>query len=143
MLSNLKSIIPGATHWPKFVKNESDRFEARFSLVEIQPSPSLFFDKMVGSRMPIAVAHGEGRVEFSSDEDLQESKNTLVALRYVNNYGEQTTDYPANPNGSVDGITSLTTTDGRVTILMPHPERVFRTSSNSWHPSDWEEYSHG
>ena len=96
MLSNLKSLIPGAKHWPKFVKNESDRFEARFSLVEIKESPSIFFDKMAGSRMPIAVAHGEGRVEFSSESDLATAKASYVAMNFVDNYGEATTNYPAN-----------------------------------------------
>jgi len=135
MLSNLKDIIPGAQHWPHFVQNKSERFEARFSLVEIQESPSVLFKGMEGSRMPIAVSHGEGHAEFSSDEAIDAANNSgTVSMRYVNNYGDVTETYPANPNGSVDGITSLTTTDGRVTIMMPHPERVFRTVANSWHP---------
>ena len=142
MLSNLKTLIPGASHWPKFVKNESDRFEARFSMVEIKESPSVFFDKMAGSRMPIAVAHGEGRCEFSSKDDLETAKkNGLISMNFVNNYGEATEHYPANPNGSHAGITSLTTDDGRVTIMMPHPERVFRTVANSWHPEEWKDDS--
>ena len=142
MLSNLKEIIPGAEHWPHFVQNKSERFEARFSLVEIQESPSVFFKGMEGSRMPIAVSHGEGHAEFSSDEAIDAANNSgTVSMRYVNNYGEVTETYPANPNGSVDGITSLTTTDGRVTIMMPHPERVFRTVANSWHPDSWGEDS--
>ena len=142
MLSNLKEIIPGAEHWPHFVQNKSERFEARFSLVEIQESPSVFFKGMEGSRMPIAVSHGEGHAEFSSDEAIDAANNSgTVSIRYVNNYGEVTETYPANPNGSVDGITSLTTTDGRVTIMMPHPERVFRTVANSWHPDSWGEDS--
>ena len=142
MLSNLKEIIPGAQHWPHFVQNKSERFEARFSLVEIQESPSVLFKGMEGSRMPIAVSHGEGHAEFSSDEAIDAANNSgTVAMRYVNNYGEVTETYPANPNGSVDGITSLTTTDGRVTIMMPHPERVFRTVANSWHPDNWGEDS--
>ncbi|MBA6289452.1 phosphoribosylformylglycinamidine synthase [Colwellia sp. MB3u-4] len=142
MLSNLKEIIPGAAAWPRFVQNQSERFEARFSLVEIQPTPSIFFDGMAGSRMPIAVSHGEGRAEFSSDDAI-DSANTsgTVAMRYVDNYGQITETYPANPNGSPDGITALTTTDGRVTIMMPHPERVFRTVANSWHPDEWQEDS--
>ncbi|MEI6894752.1 MAG: phosphoribosylformylglycinamidine synthase [Colwellia sp.] len=142
MLSNLKEIIPGSQHWPHFVQNKSERFEARFSLVEIQQSPSVLFKGMVGSRMPIAVSHGEGYAEFSSDTAIDAANNSgTVSMRYVNNYGDVTETYPANPNGSVDGITSLTTTDGRVTIMMPHPERVFRTVANSWHPDSWGEDS--
>ena len=142
MLSNLKDIIPGSEHWPHFVQNKSERFEARFSLVEIQESPSVLFKGMEGSRMPIAVSHGEGHAEFSSDEAIDAANNSgTVSMRYVNNYGDVTETYPANPNGSVDGITSLTTTDGRVTIMMPHPERVFRTVANSWHPDSWGEDS--
>mgnify|MGYP003385043871 CR=1 FL=1 len=142
MLSNLKSIIPGSEHWPRFVQNESERFEARFSLVQIQESPSVLFKGMEGSMMPIAVSHGEGRTEFSSDEAINAANNSgTVSMRYINNYGDVTETYPANPNGSVDGITALTTTDGRVTIMMPHPERVFRTVANSWHPDSWGEDS--
>tara|TARA_R110002124_G_scaffold147630_1_gene312991 strand:+ start:68433 stop:72401 length:3969 start_codon:yes stop_codon:yes gene_type:complete len=142
MLSNLKEIIPGAEAWPRFVQNKSERFEARFSLVEIQETPSIFFDGMAGSRMPIAVSHGEGRAEFSSDDAIDTANlSGTVALRYVDNYGHITETYPANPNGSPDGITALTTTDGRVTIMMPHPERVFRTVANSWHPDEWQEDS--
>jgi phosphoribosylformylglycinamidine synthase len=142
MLSNLKSLIPGAEHWPRFVTNKSERFEARFSLVEIQDSPSIFFEGMAGSRMPIAVSHGEGRAEFSSLDALETANSSgTVAMRYVDNYGEITETYPANPNGSPDGITALSNTDGRVTIMMPHPERVFRTVSNSWHPDHWGEDS--
>ena len=142
MLSNLKEIIPGSDAWPRFVQNNSERFEARFSLVEIQESPSIFFKGMEGSRMPIAVSHGEGRTEFSSDAAVTAANDSgTVAVRYVNNFGEVTEAYPANPNGSQDGITSLTTTDGRVTIMMPHPERVFRTVANSWHPDSWGEDS--
>ena len=142
MLSNLKEIIPGSEAWPRFVQNKSERFEARFSLVEIQENPSIFFEGMAGSRMPIAVSHGEGRAEFSSDEAIDAANESgTVAMRYVDNYGQITETYPANPNGSPDGITALTTTDGRVTIMMPHPERVFRTVANSWHPDEWQEDS--
>jgi phosphoribosylformylglycinamidine synthase len=142
MMSNLKEIIPGSEAWPRFVQNKSERFEARFSLVEIQQSPSVLFKDMAGSVMPIAVSHGEGRTEFSGDEAIDAANNSgTVSMRYVNNYGDVTETYPANPNGSVDGITSLTTTDGRVTIMMPHPERVFRTVANSWHPDSWGEDS--
>mgnify|MGYP000474676575 CR=1 FL=1 len=142
MLSNLKEIIPGADAWPHFVQNKSERFEARFSLVEIQESPSVLFKGMAGSRMPIAVSHGEGHAEFSSEEAIGVANDSgTVSMRYVDNYGQVTETYPANPNGSPDGITSLTTTDGRVTIMMPHPERVFRTVANSWHPDEWQEDS--
>ncbi|EWH09915.1 phosphoribosylformylglycinamidine synthase [Catenovulum agarivorans DS-2] len=142
MLSTLKELIPGTEHWPRFVRNISERFEARFSLVEVQKSNSVFFQGMEGSRMAIAVSHGEGRAEFANDAALQAAENSgTVALRYVNNYGQPTTQYPANPNGSPAGITSLASKDGRVTIMMPHPERVFRTVSNSWHPDDWKEDS--
>lgn len=142
MMSNLRSLIPGSEHWPRFVTNKSERFEARFSLVEIKPTPSVFFAGMEGSRMPIAVSHGEGRAEFASSDAVQKAvASGTVAMNYVNNRGETTEVYPANPNGSPEGITSLTTTDGRVTIMMPHPERVFRTVSNSWHPDEWQEDS--
>ncbi|WOH39299.1 phosphoribosylformylglycinamidine synthase [Thalassotalea fonticola] len=142
MLSNLKEIIPGSELWPHFVQNKSERFEARFSLVEIQESPSIFFKGMEGSRMPIAVSHGEGHAEFKSEEAIGAANDSgTVSARYVDNYGQVTETYPSNPNGSPDGITSLTTTDGRVTIMMPHPERVFRTVANSWHPDEWLEDS--
>ncbi len=140
MLSNLRELIPGAEYWPRFVRNESERFEARFSLVEVQKSDSVFFNGMEGSRMPIAVSHGEGRVEVRNNEHLNAIENSgTVALRYVDNNGNQTQQYPNNPNGSPNAITGLTTTDGRVTIMMPHPERVFRTVANSWAPETWGE----
>ncbi len=142
MMSNLRELIPGADLWPRFVRNESDRFEARFSLVEVQASPSLFFAGMAGSRMPIAVSHGEGRVEVRDAAHLQALQQSgTVAVRFIDHYGVQTERYPFNPNGSPAGITGLTTTDGRVSIMMPHPERVMRTVSNSWHPDDWNEAS--
>lgn len=142
MLSNLKEIIPGSEHWPRFVRNRSERFEARFSLVEVQQSPSLFFQGMAGSRMPIAVSHGEGLAEFASPEALEiaEASGT-IALRFVNGKGDIATQYPQNPNGSPNGLTGICTTDGRVTLMMPHPERVFRTVANSWHPDAWGEDS--
>ncbi|MEX9247607.1 phosphoribosylformylglycinamidine synthase, partial [Salmonella enterica] len=142
MMSNLRELIPGSELWPRFVRNHSDRFEARFSLVEVTQSPSLLLQGMVGSQMPIAVSHGEGRVEVRDDAHLAalESKG-LVALRYVDNFGHVTETYPANPNGSPNGITAVTTENGRVTIMMPHPERVFRTVANSWHPENWGEDS--
>jgi phosphoribosylformylglycinamidine synthase len=132
MMSNLHEIIPGAGHWPRFKRNVSEQFEARFVMVEVQPSPSLFFDGMAGSRMPITVAHGEGKVEFSPGH--AEKANGLVTLRYVDNHGRVTENYPYNPNGSIEGITGLTTPDGRFNVLMPHPERVFRVAQHSWHP---------
>ncbi len=140
MLSNLRELIPGSDHWPRFVRNKSEQFEARVAMVEVQASPSIFLSGMVGSRMPIAIAHGEGHAEFadSTAVDACEASNSVV-LRYVDNRGRMTERYPANPNGSPRGITGLTTRDGRVTIMMPHPERVFRASQNSWHPSDWSE----
>jgi phosphoribosylformylglycinamidine synthase len=138
MMSNLHELIPGAEHWPHFVRNRSEQFEARFVLLEVQSSPSLFFEGMAGSRIPVAVAHGEGYAEFTSSAALDGAR-PLVALRFVDNHGRVTETYPANPNGSPRGITGLTTPDGRFTILMPHPERVFRTVQNSWHPDDWGE----
>lgn len=138
MMANIKSLIPGAEHWPHFVRNLSEQFEARFSTVEILQSPSIFLQGMEGSRMPIAVAHGEGRAEFKQASSMA---NSHQAMRFVNHNGEATETYPLNPNGSADGLTGFTTDDGRVTIMMPHPERVFRTVQHSWHPEDWEEDS--
>ncbi|MFV9668701.1 phosphoribosylformylglycinamidine synthase [Pantoea sp. KXB25] len=140
MMSNLRELIPGSDLWPRFVRNQSERFEARFSLVEVAASPSLLLDGMAGSHMPIAVSHGEGFVEVRDAAHLAalESKG-LVALRFVDNFGKVTETYPANPNGSPNGITAVTNESGRVTIMMPHPERVFRTVSNSWHPAEWGE----
>ncbi|QIQ21093.1 phosphoribosylformylglycinamidine synthase [Zophobihabitans entericus] len=142
MMSNLRDLIPGAELWPRFVRNISERFEARFSLVQVQDSPSLFLQGMAGSHMPIAVSHGEGFVEVKDVTHLQSlEQQQLVALRYIDNTGQPTQNYPANPNGSPNGITAVTTKDGRATIMMPHPERVFRTVSNSWHPDNWGEDS--
>ncbi|GAA3525803.1 phosphoribosylformylglycinamidine synthase [Zobellella aerophila] len=139
MLSRLRELVPGAAHWPDFVRNTSERFEARFSLVEVQESPSLFLSGMAGSRLPIAVSHGEGRVQpVHADIKAIEASGT-VALRYVDNQGRATERYPFNPNGSANGITGLSSQDGRVTIMMPHPERVFRTVANSWYPASWGE----
>ena len=135
-MSNLHEIIPGSDAWPHFVRNKSEQFEARFVMAEVMASPSLFYAGMAGSRLPIAVAHGEGYTEFASDEQRGKA---IVALRFVDNRGAATDSYPCNPNGAPGGITGLTTADGRFTILMPHPERVFRTVQNSWHPSDWKE----
>ena len=139
-VSNLKEIIPGAQDWPRFVRNRSEQFEARLALVRIEESPSVLLRGMAGSQLPIAVAHGEGRAEF--DSDLQQAnleKAGLVAGRFVNHYGAIATRYPDNPNGSPGGMTALTTPDGRVTILMPHPERMFRAVQHSWRPADWGE----
>ncbi len=136
MLSHLKELIPGAEHWPRFARNRSEQFEARLSLVEIVASPSLLLDGMHGSRLPIATSHGEGRAVFADNATLR-SAEPLVALRYVDNYGLATETYPANPNGSPAGICGLCSADGRVTITMPHPERVALTAQNSWHPDDW------
>ncbi len=138
MMSNLHELIPGAGSWPHFVRNKSEQFEARFVMVEVQASPSLFFEGMGGSRLPIAVAHGEGYAEFADGAAFR-AAGGVVALRYVDNRGAVTETYPCNPNGSPGGITGLTTPDGRFTILMPHPERVFRTVQNSWHPEGWGE----
>ncbi len=139
MMSGLKDFIPGAEHWPRFMRNTSEQFEARVALVEVQKSPSILFAGMEGSRMPVAIAHGEGRAEFSADPAIALEAGA-VALCYVDNYGELTTEFPANPNGSPFGITGLTTKDGRFTIMMPHPERCFKTLQNSWHPDNWDEY---
>ncbi|MDP1824023.1 MAG: phosphoribosylformylglycinamidine synthase [Archangium sp.] len=131
MMAQLKDLIPGAAAWPRFVRNRSEQFEARVGLVKIESSPSLFFKGMEGSVLPVAVSHGEGRVELQGDAPL------LVAGRFVDASGAPTERYPLNPNGSKDGVTALTTPDGRVTILMPHPERVIRTAQLSWHPKEW------
>ncbi|AEG31606.1 phosphoribosylformylglycinamidine synthase [Thiomicrospira cyclica] len=137
MMSNLKSIIPGAQHWPAFVRNRSEQFEARLSLVEVQQSPSILLAGMAGSRIPVAVAHGEGRVDFAQAAGDQTQAH--IGLRYVDAKGVPTERYPFNPNGSSQGITGLTTDDGRVTIMMPHPERVFRAVQHSWCPDEWTE----
>ena len=134
MMSNLKSIIPGAQAWPKFTRNKSEQFESRFSMVEIADSPSIFFQGMAGTQAPIAVAHGEGFADFSMTGAIDEA---IVAMRFIDHQGQATQRYPFNPNGSPHGITSVTTPDGRFTVLMPHAERVFRTVLQSWHPDDW------
>ncbi|MCS5586892.1 MAG: phosphoribosylformylglycinamidine synthase [Porticoccaceae bacterium] len=140
MLSNLKTLIPGAELWPRFVRNLSEQFEARFSLVKVEDSPSIFLRGMAGSHMPIAISHGEGRAEFADAEALANLQQTnQIALRYLENNLQVAAKYPANPNGSPDGIGGVTTVDGRATLMMPHPERVYRTVLNSWHPDDWSE----
>ncbi|MDR3481236.1 MAG: phosphoribosylformylglycinamidine synthase [Burkholderiaceae bacterium] len=138
MMSNLKSIIPGAAAWPKFTRNKSERLEARFATVEVTDSPSIFFRGMAGTQTPIAIAHGEGYADFSQTGDIDQA---LVAMRFVDHRGQATEGYPLNPNGSPRGITSVTTPDGRFTVLMPHAERVFRTVLQSWHPDAWGEDS--
>ena len=140
MMSNLHELIPDAGHWPHFVRNRSEQFEARLVLAEVQRSPSLFFAGMAGSRVPISSAHGEGFAEFR-DPAHAKSAQPFVTLRFVDPNGQQTERYPFNPNGSPQGVAGLTTTDGRFSILMPHPERVFRTVQMSWHPASWGEDS--
>jgi hypothetical protein len=132
MMSNLAEIIPGADCWPRFQRNRSEQFEARFVMVEVQDSPSILLAGMAGSRMPIVVSHGEGRAVF---QGIDAQDNAKVALRYVDNTGAVAERYPFNPNGSPEGITGLTTPDGRFTIMMPHPERTARTVQMSWHPA--------
>jgi phosphoribosylformylglycinamidine synthase len=140
MMSNLKELIPGAEHWPRFVRNRSEQFEARLSLLRVEPTPSICLEGMAGSLLPIVVAHGEGRAEFQSDaERAALTQRGLVAARFVDHAGAVTQRYPYNPNGSPEGITALTTPDGRVTIMMPHPERVFRAVQYSWRPEHWRE----
>ncbi|GGZ00381.1 phosphoribosylformylglycinamidine synthase [Pseudoduganella plicata] len=138
MMSNLKSIIPGAQAWPKFTTNKSEKFEARFAMVEVLDSPSIFFQGMAGTQSPIAIAHGEGYADFSQTGDIA---TAIAAMRFVDNHGNATEAYPYNPNGSPGGLTSVTTPDGRFTVLMPHAERVFRTVQNSWAPESWGEES--
>ncbi len=138
MLSNLRELIPGAGHWPHFVRNRSEQFEARMVMVEVPSSPSVLLNGMAESQLPIVVAHGEGRAEFR-DADHLNLAGRFVALRYLENTGETAARYPANPNGSPLGITGLTTEDGRVTAMMPHPERVFRALQYSWRPDTWNE----
>ena len=133
MMSQLHELIPGASAWPRFERNLSEQFEARFALVEVMPSPSLFFADMAGSTMPVVVSHGEGQVVF---RDPADAARAMPTLRYVDNRGAPTESYPANPNGSAGGMTGFTTPDGRFSILMPHPERVFRAVQLSWKPDD-------
>lgn len=138
MLSELKEIIPGAEQWPRFLKNKSEQFEARLPQVKLIKSPSIFFEGMEGSVLPIPVAHGEGYAAFDSEAASQTAlESGLVSAQYVDSNHDPTEAYPANPNGSPMGVTALTSTDGRVTIMMPHPERGFQTRQLSWHPDDW------
>jgi len=138
MLAGLKDIIPGAAHWPRFRRNQSEQYEARLVTVEVMDSPSIFFRGMAGSRLPVVTAHGEGRVEFAQPADV---RKVAPCLRFVDNYGKPTEAFPLNPNGSPGGWTGFTAADGRVSILMPHPERVFRSVQLSWRPDGWGEDS--
>ena len=138
MMAALAELVPGAADWPRFVKNRSEQFEGRLVLAEIPKSPSLFFAGMEGSRIPVVTAHGEGQAHFTGDARIERA---IVAMRFVDNRGEPTERYPANPNGSPSGIAGVTTADGRFTIVMPHPERVFRSVQMSWHPDSWGEDS--
>jgi len=137
MISQLKDIIPGAEHWPQFVRNRSEQFEARYANVEVMESPSIFFKGMAGSLLPIPVAHGEGRADFSTTGDFEKClTGDQISARYIDFNGEPTETYPANPNGSPAGATGFTTADGRATIMMPHPERCFRAVQMSYKPTD-------
>lgn len=140
MMAQLRHLIPGTAHWPRFVRNHSEQFEARLVMVEVVPSASLFLQGMEGSRLPIVVSHGEGRASFGEEENqlTQWIEAGLITLRYIDHYGRVTSSYPFNPNGSPLGITGLTTADGRFTIMMPHPERIFLRTQHSWCPNEWQ-----
>ena len=140
MMAHLRQLIPGADAWPRFERNRSEQFEGRTVLVEIPDNPSVLLAGMAGARLPVPVAHGEGRVVVTQEAHARLAHDRLVAARYVDHYGRPTEVYPRNPNGSTGGITGLTTPDGRFTALMPHPERVVRTVACSWHPPDWGHY---
>jgi phosphoribosylformylglycinamidine synthase len=141
MMSRLGGAIPGTQCWPRFARNRSEQFEARLSMVEVLPSPSLFLHAMAGSRMPVAVAHGEGRAVYGHDDGAEQALAAqLACLRYVDGRGAPAARYPDNPNGSPLGLTGFCSADGRFTIMMPHPERVFRTLQHSWHPQHWPEH---
>jgi len=140
MLSNLHEIIPGASHWPRFVRNVSEQYEARVTLVRVEKNPSVLLAGMDGSQLPIVVAHGEGQAQFRSEDALERLEASGgVALRFVDARGSVTQTFPMNPNGSPRAIAAVCSDDGRVTITMPHPERVFRTVQNSWRPEGWSE----
>jgi phosphoribosylformylglycinamidine synthase len=140
MMAALKELIPGTQHWPHFAANESGQFESRVIMVEVLQSDSVLFEGMAGTRIPVVVAHGEGRAQFAQDALKTLRAKNQLSLRFVDNYGRTTDRYPFNPNGSTDAVTGLCAADGRVTIMMPHPERNFRTVTNSWHPGDWGEH---
>jgi len=136
MMSALKVLIPGAEHWPRFERNRSEQFEARLLQVEVLDSPSLFMRDMAGSKLPLVMAHGEGRAVFDTPE---QQKQAAACLRYLAPNGSPAASYPANPNGSPQGLTGFTTADGRFSIMMPHPERLFRSVQYSWKPEGWGE----
>jgi phosphoribosylformylglycinamidine synthase len=140
MVSALKALIPGADHWPRFVRNRSEQFESRLVLVRVEPNPSVLLAGMAGSHLPIVVAHGEGRALFADPQARAVCEASgIVALRYIENTLSVAERYPANPNGSPGGITGLASEDGRATLMMPHPERVYRTVQHSWAPPEWGE----
>jgi phosphoribosylformylglycinamidine synthase len=142
MLSALAPLIPGTDHWPRFARNLSEQYEARLVRVRVEKSASVLLSDMAGSELPIVVAHGEGRAQFAADDSLSNLEaSNRVALRYLDNHGETASVFPANPNGSPNGITGICNADGRINIMMPHPERVFRSVQMSWAPSDWPEDS--
>ena len=145
MMSNLAEIIPGAEGWAKFKRNESEQFEARLSMVRVPKSPSLILGEMAGSALPVVVSHGEGRADFAhlGQPENQVPSSLHIALQYTDGLGEVTQQYPLNPNGSPQGIAGITTADGRVTIMMPHPERVYRTAQMSWCPEEWKAFELG
>ncbi len=134
MFSHLRELVPGAAHWPDFLKNRSEQFEARLVMVEVLDSPSILTRDMAGSKIPVVVAHGEGQVVFKPEQDINQSN---PVMRYIDNLGQVANSYPANPNGSINGLTGFTNDDGRFTIMMPHPERVFLSKQWSWKPDDW------
>ena len=140
MMAALKDLIPDADRWPQFQANYSGQFESRVVMVEVLESQSIFFKGMQSARLPVVVAHGEGRASFADKAQAQLEQAGQVSLRFIDNRGAPAVRYPYNPNGSEGGITGLCAAGGRVMIMMPHPERIFRTVTNSWHPADWGEH---
>jgi phosphoribosylformylglycinamidine synthase len=140
MLANLSELIPGAGHWPRFVRNRSEQFEARSGLVRVEGGATPWLEGMSGSVMPIVLAHGEGRAEFADDLDQDRLRAMdSVVLRYVDNTYQTASSYPANANGSLEGLAAISAADGRVLAMMPHPERVYRAIQNSWRDPAWQE----